>query len=100
MWSKKFVVFVLPEETYASQVQSRWLNRPWTPAMIWNTLFVLVVVTASPPKSITRYSVHGFRPSLTVVAGLSREASNVARAAGIGRPSIGTGADQTVMAGG
>ncbi len=61
--------------------------------MIWKTSFEVVNVTASGRKSITRYSVHG-------LFGLVRDESNVCSAAGIGRPSTGIGADQTVIAGG
>ena len=76
------------------------LKLPSTPAMICHTSFEVFVVTGSPRKSSTRNSVQGASPSFSGVFGSSREASSVANAGGIGRPSTGIGADQTVIAGG
>src|SRR5258706_9008181 len=98
MLLKKLSEFVWPEDTYASHVQSRLLNLPSTPAMIWNTSFEVFVVTGPPRKSSTRNSVHALFG--TGLPACVREASNVCNAAGIGRLSCGIGADQTVMAGG
>src|SRR5689334_2647310 len=109
MFSKKLVTSVLPEDTYPSHVQSRLLKLPSTPAMIWYTLLCDTVVAGPPRKSSTRNNCHGsFGPTFVATAGpapsgstfLTRVASSDASAGGIGRPSIGTGADHTVIAGG
>src|SRR5262245_15385539 len=110
MFSKKFVTSVLPDDTYPSQVQSRLAKLPSTPAMIWYTLLCDTVVAGPPRKSSTRNSCQGsFGPTFVATAGpaapsgstiLTRVANSCCSAGGIGRPSIGTGADHTVIAGG